>query len=67
MTWKVWADDDELCFEFIEGDRHVIVAIEKTQDLVKFGYAVKRGDEFEPGRYNLNAPGMVADDINDAI
>jgi hypothetical protein len=64
MTWKVWAiDDDELCFEFMDGEKHVIVSIERDQ----FGYAVKRGDKFEPGRYNLDCAGMVADEINDAI
>lgn len=67
MGWKVWADDDELCFEFIEGDQHIIVSLEKTQDHVHFGYAIKRGNEFKPGMYNLDCAGMVADEINDAI
>lgn len=67
VSWKVWADEDELQIELRDGERHVLISIEKTQDQVQFGYAVKRGGMFKPARYDLDSAGMIADDINDAI
>lgn len=65
MPWKVWANDDELAFEFIEGKKHVVVSFET--DGQRFAYAIRRGDKFNPGAHGTDDPIAIADEINEAI
>ena len=67
MHWKVWADNNELCIELIDDGTHTVIVLEPDGEHTKFKYATRQGNSFEPGMYDLKCPGMVADDINDAI
>lgn len=67
MTWKVWADEDELCFEFFAEGGHVIVALERTKNDNVLGYAIRRGNNFETGAHGLDDPKGIADEINSAL
>ena len=59
--WKVWGAPDELAFEYIDGDKHVCVSIDPITGI---GYTLRRGDKFEPGKFTMDNPEAVANEIN---
>lgn len=67
MTWKVWAGEDELCFEFMAEGTHVIVSLDKTKNDNVMGYAIRRGNNFEAGAHGLDDPQGIANEINAAL
>jgi hypothetical protein len=62
MAWTVGGCDGELSFEYMDGDKHVIVSI--TDDGIS--YAFKRGSEFVPGSFKFPDGDKIADEINTA-
>jgi hypothetical protein len=62
---RIWTDgDSEVVFEWIKGEKHAIVSFEGGGN---FGYAMKRGDRFEPGVSPNDINVAVFDDLNDYL
>ena len=65
MTWHIWGrNNDELAFEFKDGEKHVFISIEADGG---FGYTIKRNGHFEPGKFTLEHAEGVAGEINEAL
>lgn len=61
LTWKPneWADEGEICFEWISSNRHAIVSIEGDGEI---GYALLVDGRFEAGA-EVCPPSRLPDDL----
>jgi hypothetical protein len=50
MTWKVVMDEDEILLEYISGLNHIAISIDPNG----VGYAIREGNEFRPGKFDLS-------------
>ncbi|WNV09597.1 hypothetical protein [Tardiphaga sp. 709] len=61
----IWSDDaSEIVFEWMLGDRHAVVSFEGDGE---FGYAMKIGGRFVPGRHRGNPNGPTPVDLANYI
>lgn len=62
LDWKpdIWADDGEIAFEWLKGDRHAIVSFDGDGT---YGYAMKVGDRFVPGEVPSPDAYILPDDL----
>ena len=58
--WKIWGAPNELSFEYIDGDKHAFVSF----GLDGLGYALRRGNKFESGKFTADDPPSIANEIN---
>lgn len=49
MLWQVHMEEDEILLEFRNGENHIIVSIDEDGP----GYAIREGNAFHPGKYEL--------------
>ncbi|OHV80070.1 hypothetical protein LCM4579_23085 [Ensifer sp. LCM 4579] len=66
LAWapSIWADEGEIGFEWIRGDKHAIVSIDGGGS---YGYTLLRGEAFEPGAYEDPRVSFLPQDLREYL